>query len=475
MALTINVYPHYNPRIIEVTSPQEEASLQDIVNEIRAWEDSDIGQHYPALIDAAGKESLGGGVLVGITATLLNAQIMFTPRTVPLDDGVGRTCDLTDSTGESLYVNDADFITDGVFRGCTVKNLTTGEQSTVLAVVDQYTLEMLPLSGFGGTGWTSGDSYIVYNNVQCKIEGGNLVAEDEFGAEMSATLQSVNTQIERTSSSSATLQELKAIEFASFQNAVCIDVANTTGKAVSGTGGSGNLVGTRAIPSNNLADTHLISDDRGLNRITVLGDLTLTNVADWSGHEFIGESAIRTTITVEPTANVLNCEFYDCSIEGTLDGNSLIERSVLKNLNYVEGFVHKCSIQSAATISLGTGTIANILSCYSGQPGPTTPTIDMGGTGILSLRDYFGGIRLENYSGTAAHSIDLSSGQVILDSTSIVSGIFVVRGVGKLVDESGNEIETGTWNGGVTIVNELVQAKVQEAIDAARFAGQVSA
>lgn len=475
MALTIKVYPHYSPRIIEVTTPQDTASLQDIVNGIRAWEDSDIGQHYPALIDAAGKEALGGGVLVGITATLLNAQIMFTPRTTPLDDGVGRTCDLTNSVGEVLYVDDADFITDGVFRGCTVKNLTTGEQSTVLEVVDQYTLEMLPLSGFGGLGWTSGDSYIVYNNIQCKIDGGNLVAKDELGVEMSATLQSVNTQIERTSSSSATLQELKAIEFASFQNAVCIDVANISGNAVSGTGGPGNLVGTRAIPSNNLSDTYLIATDRGLNRVNILGNLAISTGIDWSGHEFVGESAIRTTITVDPSANVLNCEFYDCSIEGTLDGNSLIERSVLKNLSYVEGFVHKCSIQSGSTITLGVGTIANILSCYSGQPGPTTPTIDMGGTGILSLRDYFGGIRLENYNGTAAHSIDLSSGQVILDSTSIVSGIFVVRGVGKLVDESGNEIETGTWNGGVTIVNELVQAKVQEAIDAARLAAALSA
>ena len=86
------------------------------------------------------------------------------------------------------------------------------------------------------------------------------------------------------------------------------------------------------------------------------------------------------------------------------------------------------------------------------------PMIDMNGTGILGLRDYNGGIHLKNYTGTSAHSIDLSSGQIILDSASITSGIFVVRGVGKLIDENGTNIPTGTWNGGVTIVNELLTA-----------------
>jgi len=53
-------------------------------------------------------------------------------------------------------------------------------------------------------------------------------------------------------------------------------------------------------------------------------------------------------------------------------------------------------------------------------------------------------------------SLDLNSGQVILAST-ITAGTIVARGIGKLVDESGNNIPSGTWNG-ATIVNELVTA-----------------
>lgn len=108
-------------------------------------------------------------------------------------------------------------------------------------------------------------------------------------------------------------------------------------------------------------------------------------------------------------------------------------------------------------IILGTSTTANLFSCFSTVPGNLTPVIDMNGTGILGLRDYNGGIELRNYTGTGSHSIDMASGQIKLDPTTITSGTFICRGVGKLIDAStGERILTGTWNGGVTIVNELI-------------------
>jgi hypothetical protein len=38
----------------------------------------------------------------------------------------------------------------------------------------------------------------------------------------------------------------------------------------------------------------------------------------------------------------------------------------------------------------------------------------------------------------------------------VIAGTIVARGPGKLVDTSGNTISSGTWNGGVTIVNETM-------------------
>lgn len=452
---TIRVYPYLSPRLIEVLAPDTEISIQELVNLVRDWEDEDDNMSYDFLISAAGKESLGGGVTVGITATLNNAQVFFSPRSVPRDNGIGRTCDATDTLGRQLYVDDADFIADGVQRGDLVYNVTTQSSAAVLEVVDQYTINHLQLSGGSSSEWTAGDEYIVFENVQCNISGGNLVANDEFGSEINSTFNSFGTQIIRTASSSATLQELEAIQFSSFEGGITIDVDNLTGLAVSGTT---YPTGTRLQPSNNLVDADFISDSRGIETFYVIGNLTLTNVEDWNRHLFVGESANKSMITLEASANITNCEFKEFTVTGTLDGSSLIERCVLKDLDYVDGFVFQCSFAPNSTITLNPSSIANMLQCFSGQPGTLTPVIDCGGTGIISLRDYNGGIKITNYNGVSAHSIDLSSGQVILDSNTITSGVFVVRGVGKLIDELGNNIPTGTWNGGVTIVNELLTA-----------------
>ena len=246
----------------------------------------------------------------------------------------------------------------------------------------------------------------------------------------------------------------EAIEFASYSNAVTVDQDNITG--FSGTGTTFPK-GTRQSPVDNLDDAKVIALARGLSEIHVIGNLNITAGDDFQRFEFKGETSTKTTIDIDDAANVLNCEFYDCTVSGTLDGNSHIENSEITNLNFVDGIISKCLI-GPVIITLGTSTVSNIFGCFSSLPGAVAPMIDMNGTGILGLRDYNGGIHLKNYTGTSAHSIDLSSGQIILDSASITSGIFVVRGVGKLIDENGTNIPTGTWNGGVTIVNELLTA-----------------
>lgn len=293
----------------------------------------------------------------------------------------------------------------------------------------------------------SGPAYIL-----CTIGGGNLVAVDANGdPTVSAVNPTAFVTIVQANSSSATLQELEAIEFSSFGGGVTIDVTNVSGRALPGTSFP---AGTLEQPVDNLVDAHLISLNRGFNKMYVLGNLTLDNTASWNRHEFLGESAFKTLITVEATASVLNCEFYDCSLTGTLDGSSQIERSVITGLDFVDGIIYSCAI-GPDEIQLGTSTVANFFSCYSTVPGTSTPSIDMNGTGTLALRDYNGGMLLKNYTGAGSHSVDLSSGQIKLDAT-ITSGTFVIRGIGKLIDTSGNHIHSGTWNGGVTVVNELL-------------------
>ena len=73
-----------SPRIITVPAPLTEISVQDLHDTLTDIEDDlHNGMQYDRLIRSAGKEPLGGGVAVGITATLLNAKLAFAARAGP--------------------------------------------------------------------------------------------------------------------------------------------------------------------------------------------------------------------------------------------------------------------------------------------------------------------------------------------------------------------------------------------------------
>ena len=302
---------------------------------------------------------------------------------------------------------------------------------------------------------------IVYARVLQIINGYTVTFQDgQYAVNLIGANSNVGdnvnvNQVSLRSANSAGLISNQAIEFSSFDGAITIDADNITGRSKFGTVFP---AGTLQQPVTTLAELKLIASSRGFNKVRVVGNLTIKSGQTWSGFSFEGESQLKTVITIENAASVLNCEFSDATITGALDGNSQIENCVIDDLDFVDGFIYKCSL-GPSIIELGTSIVANIFSCYSTVPGNLTPFIDMNSTGILALRDYNGGMTLQNYSGSGGHSIDLASGQIVLENT-ITIGTFVVRGIGKLVDASGNNIYTGTWNSGVTIINELVQGAV---------------
>ncbi|MHA2044726.1 MAG: hypothetical protein ACW99G_08020, partial [Candidatus Thorarchaeota archaeon] len=64
--------------LIEITSPQTDVDIQELIDEIRTVEASDLGMAYPKIANASGKESLSAGVDVGITVDLQNGwQLHF--------------------------------------------------------------------------------------------------------------------------------------------------------------------------------------------------------------------------------------------------------------------------------------------------------------------------------------------------------------------------------------------------------------
>lgn len=258
-------------------------------------------------------------------------------------------------------------------------------------------------------------------------------------------------QVSVRSQNSAGLITSTEIQYGVYGGGVTVDVINGKNSSLYPTG-------TPFDPTNSVENAVVIKAAQKLSaKIFVVGDLTLNNASlNLQHYIFIGENQTTSTITIDTLADVVGCEFEQATVTGVLDGGSKIINCIIKDLNYVNGIVESCIIDPG-TITLGgsVGSVAHFIGCVSGVPGTSTPIIDCGGSGVaLDIRHYAGGIKLQNKTGLEAVSVDLDSGQCILSST-VTGGTIVCRGVGKLIDEAGDPIPTGTWNG-VTIVNETV-------------------
>lgn len=70
-------FDHTN-HLINITSPQNTLSCQELINAIREEEASSTGIMYPQIATASGKEDLGAGVTVGMTVNLISPwQVKF--------------------------------------------------------------------------------------------------------------------------------------------------------------------------------------------------------------------------------------------------------------------------------------------------------------------------------------------------------------------------------------------------------------
>lgn len=88
-------------RIIQVDSPQTALDIQDLLNQIRTYEEKLINLDYGTIANAYGKQSLGGGSFIGITLELINNwRIAFEARSGPGTD----LC--TVSGGNIVAIND---------------------------------------------------------------------------------------------------------------------------------------------------------------------------------------------------------------------------------------------------------------------------------------------------------------------------------------------------------------------------------
>ncbi len=423
-----------SPRLVLIDAASDEVIMQDLHDTLTEREARPENLIYSRIVSSAGKEALGGGVTVGITTTLQDARLGWYANKSWVSQGTVTT---PDATGRVLVDSAATFISDGVEPGCWLINLTDGSICTVLTVDSETQVTTDTLGAGSDNQWDSADAYRVMLVDQKGAVGGNLVAVDAVQAELDPILPTAGNQVVRTASSSATLQELLDIQYASFNGGVTIDVAN-------GVAGTAYPIGTPRLPSNNTSDTLAIAATRGFNKIYVRGGLTLGAGDAVSGYQFEGQSPGLSTVTVGAAATVTNTTFMFLTVDGTLDGNCEFNQCHVLDLDFFSGIMKECLLEG--TVTLGGGVDAEIVDSSSGVPGTATPFIDFGNTGqSLLLRNYNGGIGLINKSGTDACSIDMSSGQVVLNNT-LTAGTITVRGVAYLFGKADAEGAGATIN-----------------------------
>lgn len=289
----------------------------------------------------------------------------------------------------------------------------------------------------------------------CDLSGGNLVAFDTDGVTtISPLYPTAFVSIAKTSSSSATLQEQDALNYASYGNMVSID-------PLSSNTGTFYPVGNQEYPVNNMTDAVLIAAEKGFTVFGIRNSLT-TSGEDISDMALIGRSHIGVVLTLETLADTTGLKISNFTIEGIMDGGNGIWDSIIHDIGYFNGHIHRSAL--SGTITLGGGSNSYLSDC-SRELTTVQPVIDFNNTAEKLVMDsYNGSIELHNMTNSGAVAmIGLARGQIVLDSANCTAGTLNCIGIGMLADENGTIIDSGTWNG-MTIVNQLLNAStVQDA------------
>jgi hypothetical protein len=230
----------------------------------------------------------------------------------------------------------------------------------------------------------------------------------------------------------------KFLELSLFDGGVAIHVTNGIELTPSGKAPSGGIIGTRQTPVNNMEDAITIANQRGLKTLYITSNIILDETCLCSGFILEGDSQTATIIEILPDADVTNCEFRNCHIEGTLDGGNYLRECSVGDIVYFNGIIHECGL--SGTVTLGGMMQATLWECYSNVAGGEAlqyPIINLNGSGnSLAIRNWYGGLGLVNYSGGSSVSIDISSGRIVLDNT-LTSGTIFIRGIAEVQGNTG--------------------------------------
>lgn len=262
------------------------------------------------------------------------------------------------------------------------------------------------------------------------LASGNLAPEDAAIDMFLPTVGAYTTQIlglqPVTQGFSAELAA--GLEHNAYNEGITLDVIN-------GTNGTSFPIGTPQTPCKTIENVAAINAMKGFNRIYVRGDWTPGATDNLDNFSILGENPQKTEIILTAGCSTEGCEISDCTISGTLDGDTWITNAVVGNLTYIEGNLVNCTLVGTITLA-GTG-IVRILDCIDGTPGEDgLPMFDMGGSGRdIILTNYNGAANFKNMTGANKIDANFVGGHLHIEST-ISAGEVLAHGVGDVHDYS---------------------------------------
>lgn len=260
-------------------------------------------------------------------------------------------------------------------------------------------------------------------------------------------------QVSVRSANSAGLQDLNSLQAASFGGTVTL-------KSSSPHVGTIFPVGTTQYPVNNTADGLQIALERGLVIFDVPNSETLNLTNFGVGYVFKGTNPITSSIIVDPSSNVDNCEFDNIRINGVLGNFSKLTDCDIEDITFVNGIAIRSGMRG--TILITGGIQSTFTDCFDGIADPNSaPVIDMGsevvgGGGAVAMHRYSGSLIVTNANAAiqTASTFTFVAGSILFDST-IEAGTYVVYGDAIVVDNS-----TGT----AIIIDQTVNADVERVV-----------
>lgn len=262
--------------------------------------------------------------------------------------------------------------------------------------------------------------------------------------------------------------ELDALLKASYNNVVIVDAAN--GESGTGQNVNGDYLGTAVAPSNNIADAKTIAINLGITILAFRGNYTFQAADNVDGWQLKGQGLGKTTFTFNSGCSTVQTVLKQATLTGVANGTLTIDKSELIDLSGVGGadtdmLWTDCAFDGTITLNSSNTVELHIVNGRSSIAGNGTPVLNINGSNTdIDNRGYIGGMEYTNNTAANAVSIDMLSGHVNIDST-IVNGTWIIRGQGKLTDDS-----TGTAN---INSDHFVQANVlQDGIERSSFIGK---